>query len=108
MFQYIVNYRRKSFSQLYLTKYTSKNTLKTLNILSDVRKVKYREKKSPENWGSQEAIKVQMDMSHMRWYAVANWSFRYDGAFGLNTLTSKNARWCWFPQKPCADELHLL
>ena len=53
-------------SQLYLTKYTSINTPKTLNFLSDVRKVKYKEKKSPENRRSQEAIKVQMDMSHMR------------------------------------------
>ena len=53
-------------SQLYLTKYTSKNTPKTLNFLSDVRKVKYKGKKSPENRRSQEAIKVRMDMSHMR------------------------------------------
>ena len=53
-------------SQLYLTKYTSKNTPKTLNFLSDIRKVKYKEKKSPKNRRSREAIKVQMDMSHMR------------------------------------------
>ena len=53
-------------SPLYLTKYTSKNTPKTLNFLSDVRKVKYKEKKSPEIRRSQEAIKVRMDMSHMR------------------------------------------
>ena len=53
-------------SQLHLTKYTPKNTPKTLNVLSDVRKVKYKEKKSPENRRSQEAIKVRMAMSHMR------------------------------------------
>ena len=53
-------------SQLYLTKYTSNNTPKTLNFLSDVRKVKYKGKKSPENRQSQEAIKVRQDMSHMR------------------------------------------
>ena len=60
-------------SQLYLTKYTFKNTPKTLNFLSDVRKVKYKEKKSPENRRSQEAIKVRMDMSHMRLIAVMLW-----------------------------------
>ena len=54
-------------SQLYLTKYTSKNTSKTLDFLSDVRKVKYKERQSHENRQSHEAIKVQMDMSHMRY-----------------------------------------
>ena len=53
-------------SQLHLIKYTSKNTPKTFNFLSDVRKVKYKGKRSPENRRSQEAIKVRMDMSHMR------------------------------------------
>ena len=53
-------------NQLHLTKNTSKNTSKTLDFLSDVRKVKYKERKSPENRQSQEAIKMQMDMSHMR------------------------------------------
>ena len=54
-------------SQLHLTKYTSKNTSKTVDFLSDIHKVKYKGRKSPENRQSQEAIRVQMDMSHMRY-----------------------------------------
>ena len=53
-------------SHLHLTKYTSKNTPKTLNFLLDVCKVKYKGKTSPGNQRSQEAINVRMDMSHMR------------------------------------------
>ena len=53
-------------SQLHFTKYTSKNTSKTLDFLSDVRKVKYKERNSTENRRLHEAIEVRMDMSHMR------------------------------------------
>ena len=55
-----------SHNKCHLTKYTSKTTLKTLDFLSDVHKVKYKGRNLAENRQSLEAIQVQMDMSHMR------------------------------------------
>ena len=49
----------------HLTKYISKNTSRTLDLLSNVTEMKFKSKKLPKYRQTPEAIKVQSDMSHM-------------------------------------------
>ena len=68
-----VSINRKVLHQIFqnkrlITKDISENTLKTLNFLSNVIEMKYKSKKISENRRSPEAIYMQLDMSHLRYF----------------------------------------